>query len=227
MKIADLKVFPVGNWVFVKIETDEGVHGIGEASLSGRNTAVADTLQTHLKPLLIGRDATRIEHIWQDVFRGTFWRGGPVLQSALAGVDIALWDLNGKALGVPVYRLLGGLCRERVLLYRHIGGGPPEELAEQAQELLSEGWRVLRISPTDCPTEVFDAARATRRSVTHFEALRKHYSESQIVELTAVIATFGFLNRWNDTMATELEDEPRTFGAEHLAAHGWEPGKHV
>ena len=173
MKIADLKVFPVGNWVFVKIETDEGVHGIGEASLSGRNTAVADTLQTHLKPLLIGRDATRIEHIWQDVFRGTFWRGGPVLQSALAGVDIALWDLNGKALGVPVYRLLGGLCRERVLLYRHIGGGPPEELAEQAQELLSEGWRVLRISPTDCPTEVFDAARATRRSVTHFEALRK------------------------------------------------------
>ena len=61
----------------------------------------------------------------------------------------------------------------------------------------------------------------------HFEALRKHYSESQIVELTAVIATFGFLNRWNDTMATELEDEPRTFGAEHLAAHGWEPGKHV
>ena len=108
MKISNLKIIPVRNWVFVKIETDEGLHGIGEASLGGRNTAVIEVLQTHLKPLLVGQNATRIEHIWQDIFVGTGWRGGPVLQSALAGVDIALWDLNGKALGVPVHRLLGG-----------------------------------------------------------------------------------------------------------------------
>lgn len=108
MKITELKVFPVHNWVFVKLETDEGVYGIGEASLGGRNRAVVEALRAHLRPLLIGQDATRIEHIWQDIFRGTFWRGGPVLQSALAGIDIALWDLNGKALGVPVHRLLGG-----------------------------------------------------------------------------------------------------------------------
>lgn len=173
MKITDLKVFPVHNWVFVKIETDEGVYGIGEASLSGRNVAVVETLRTHLKPLLVGQDATRIEHVWQDIFRGTFWRGGPVLQSALAGIDIALWDLNGKALGVPVHRLLGGRCRERVLVYRHVGGVTPEELADRAKQFLSEGWKVLRISPTDDRSGVFDAARATRRSVAHFEALRR------------------------------------------------------
>lgn len=173
MKITELKVFPVHNWVFVKIETDEGVHGIGEASLGGRNRAVVEALRAHLRPLLIGQDATRIEHVWQDIFRGTFWRGGPVLQSALAGIDIALWDLNGKALGVPVHRLLGGRCRDRVLVYRHVGGATPEELADRAQRLLSEGWRVLRISPTDDRSGVFDAARATRRSIAHFEALRR------------------------------------------------------
>ena len=103
MKITELKVFPVGQFIYVKILTDEGIHGIGEASLSGRSLAVVEALE-HLKPLLLGQDATRIEYIWQDIFRGTFWRGGPVLQSALAGVDIALWDLAGKALGVPAQR---------------------------------------------------------------------------------------------------------------------------
>ena len=123
MKITDVKVFAVGEFVYVKIAAD-GLHGIGEASLSGRSLAVVGALE-HLKPLLVGQDATRIEHIWQDIFRGTFWRGGPVLQSALAGVDIALWDLAGKALGVPTYRLLGGASRDKVLLYRHSGGGSP------------------------------------------------------------------------------------------------------
>ena len=90
MKITDLKVFVVDQFVYVKIETDEGIYGVGEASLSGRSLTVVGALEHHLKPLLIGQDATRIEHIWQDIFRGTFWRGGPVLQSALAGIDIAL-----------------------------------------------------------------------------------------------------------------------------------------
>jgi mannonate dehydratase len=128
MKISDVKVFPVREFVYVKIITDEGLYGIGEASLSGRSLAVVETMG-HLKPLLLGQDATRIEYIWQDIFRGTFWRGGPVLQSALAGIDIALWDLAGKALGAPTYRLLGGAARDRVLVYRHVGGrrlAPPQ-----------------------------------------------------------------------------------------------------
>jgi len=132
VKIIDVKVFPVRQFVYVKIVTDEGISGVGEASLSGRSIAVVEALG-HLKPLLVGQDATRIEHIWQDIFRGTFWRGGPVLQSALAGIDIALWDIQGKALGVPVYRLLGGATRDKVLVYRHVGGGTPQQLAENAQ----------------------------------------------------------------------------------------------
>ncbi|MFT7693930.1 MAG: mannonate dehydratase, partial [Candidatus Latescibacterota bacterium] len=96
MKITDIRVFPVAQFVYVKIVVDEGLYGLGEASLSGRTLAVVEALNT-IKPLLIGQDATRIEFIWQDIFRGSFWRGGPVLQSALAGIDIALWDLAGKA----------------------------------------------------------------------------------------------------------------------------------
>ena len=173
MKITDLKVFPVNQFVYVKIVTDEGVHGIGEASLSGRSMAVVEALKTHLKPLLIGRDATRIEHIWQDIFRGTFWRGGPVLQSALAGIDIALWDLAGKALGVPTHRLLGGKTRDKVLVYRHVGGATPEQLVENSQRLLEEGWRVLRISPVNETQDGFNPKRAILHATAHFAALRK------------------------------------------------------
>ena len=172
MKIREMKVFPVWDFVYVKILTEDGLYGIGEASLSGRSLAVVQALE-HLKPLLVGQDATRIEHLWQDIFRGTFWRGGPVLQSALAGIDIALWDLAGKALGVPTYRLLGGAARERVLAYRHVGGQTPEALIENAQRLLGEGWRVLRTSPTDGIEGGFDPKRAIRRGIKHFAALRQ------------------------------------------------------
>ena len=177
MKITEVKVFAVGQFVYVKLETDEGLHGIGEASLSGRSLAVAGALEGHLKPVLIGQDATRIEHIWQDIFRGTFWRGGPVLQSALAGIDIALWDLAGKALGVPTYRLLGGAAREKVLVYRHVGGKTPEELIENSRRLLEEGWRVLRVSPIDSLEGDFDPKRAVLRGIEHFAALRDDVGE--------------------------------------------------
>ena len=174
MKITDVKVFPVHQFVYVKIFTDEGVYGIGEASLSGRSLAVVEALEQHIKPLLIGQDATRIEFIWQDIFRGTFWRGGPVLQSALAGVDIALWDLAGKALGVPTYRLLGGAARDKVLVYRHVGGQTPGELVENSQRLLDEGWKVLRISPIDSTVvDHCDLKVAVLRGTEHMEALRK------------------------------------------------------
>ena len=89
---------------YVIIETDEGISGLGECTLNTRQLAVAGAL-THLEPVLTGQDPTRAEHIWQDIFRGTFWRGGPVLLSALSGIDMALWDIKGKALGTPVYDL--------------------------------------------------------------------------------------------------------------------------
>ena len=200
MKISDVKVFPVGSFIYVKIITDEGLHGIGEASLSGRSGAVVETLE-HLKSLLVGQDPTRIEHLWQDIFRGTFWRGGPVLQSALAGVDIALWDLAGKALGVPTCRLLGGATRDRVLLYRHVYGQTPEELVDRARALIEEGWRVLRISPIDGVENKagggFDPGRAIRGSVAHFAGLRQAIGEE-------VEVIFEVHTRLTPTRAIEL-----------------------
>lgn len=195
MKITEVRIFPVVQFVYVKIMTDEGVYGIGEASLSGRNLAVVEALE-HIKPFLIGQDPTRIEFIWQDIFRGTFWRGGPVLQSALAGIDIALWDLNGKALGVPVYRLLGGAARDRVLVYRHTGGKTPEGGVEAGKKLLDEGWRVLRISPI-VPEENFNPKLAILNGVKHFEALRRGVGDE--VEIIFEVHT-----RLTPTRAIEL-----------------------
>ena len=197
MRITDLKVFPVQNWIFVKIVTDEGLYGIGEASLGGRGVAVIEALQQNIKPLLIGQDATRIEHIWQDIFRGTFWRGGPVLQSALAGIDIALWDLQGKALGAPVYRLLGGACRDKVLVYRHVGGPTPDALVDNAQRLLDQGYKVLRISPISGEGRIFNATSAIRRSVPYFETLRKGVGDE-------VEVIFEVHTRLTPTRAIEL-----------------------
>ena len=173
MKITAVDVYPVNQFVYIKISTDHDLYGIGEASLSGRTMAVAHAFD-HLRPLLIGQDATRIEHIWQDVFRGTFWRGGPVLQSALAGIDIALWDLAGKALGVPTYRLLGGKARDKVLVYRHVRCNDPDTMVEDGQRLLAEGYKVLRISPTDTLADGhFDPHKAVPQGAHYMEALRK------------------------------------------------------
>ena len=173
MKIAAVDVYPVRQFTYVKITTEDGLYGLGEASLSGRNMSVVHAFD-HLRPLLIGQDATRIEYIWQDIFRGTFWRGGPVLQSALAGIDIALWDLAGKALGVPTYRLLGGKARDKVLVYRHVRCNTPEQMVENGQQLLAEGYKVLRISPTDTIADGhFSPHSAVPQGTRYMEALRK------------------------------------------------------
>src|SRR5258708_27840195 len=115
MSITDIRVVvtcPGRNYVFLKSLTEEpGLSGVGDATLNGRELAVAAALTDHIVPLLIGRDPDRIEDIWQSLFRGTYWRGGPVLMTALAGIDIALWDIKGKRAGLPLYSLLGGKTR--------------------------------------------------------------------------------------------------------------------
>ena len=111
MKITAARVIvtcPGRNFVTLKIETDEGVHGIGDATLNGRELAVASYLADHVVPTLIGRDAARIEDTWQYLYRGAYWRRGPVTMSAIAAVDTALWDIKAKAAGMPLYQLLGG-----------------------------------------------------------------------------------------------------------------------
>ncbi|MBM3458060.1 MAG: galactonate dehydratase [Armatimonadetes bacterium] len=125
MKITAIRPFLMRaverNWLFVKVETDAGLYGWGEASLELKERTVAQAL-LDLEPFLLGQDPTRIEHCWQILHRHGFWRGGVVLNSALSGIDQALWDLTGKAYGVPVYKLLGGAVRDRIRLYAH--GGP-------------------------------------------------------------------------------------------------------
>jgi len=125
MKIVDARVIvcsPGRNFVTLKLETDSGFTGVGDATLNGRELAVASYLGDHVCPLLIGRDAARIEDTWQYLYKGAYWRGGPVGMTAIAAVDMALWDIKGKAAGMPVYDLLGGRSREAVLVYGHANG---------------------------------------------------------------------------------------------------------
>src|SRR5665811_846175 len=115
MKITDAKVFvcsPGRNFVTLKIYTDEGIYGLGDATLNGRELAVASYLQDHLVPCLIGRDPAQIEDIWQYFYKGAYWRRGPVTMAAIAAVDTALWDIKGKVMNAPLYQLLGGASRE-------------------------------------------------------------------------------------------------------------------
>lgn len=148
MKITDARVIvtcPGRNFVTLKIETDAGVSGLGDATLNGRELAVASYLQDHLLPALIGREADRIEDIWQYAYRGAYWRRGPVTMTAIAAVDVALWDIKAKQAGLPLYQLLGGRCREGVMVYGHANGeGIDDTLAEMAR-YLDLGYKAIRL----------------------------------------------------------------------------------
>src|SRR5215470_354188 len=125
MKITDAKVIvcsPGRNFVTLKLVTEDGVHGLGDATLNGRELAVASYLSDHVLPLLIGRDARRIEDTWQYLYQGAYWRRGPVTMCAISPVDTALWDIKAKSLNVPVYKLQGGASRESVMDYSHASG---------------------------------------------------------------------------------------------------------
>lgn len=155
MKITDVKVLitcPGRNYVLLKIETDQpGLYGWGDATLNGRELAVAAALRDHIAPLLIGRDPGRIEDTWQYLFRGTYWRGGPVLMTALAAVDLALWDIKGKVAGLPVYSLLGGPTRASAMAYRHCDGRDAQEIADNIRAAQALGFKAFR-AQVDVPS---------------------------------------------------------------------------
>jgi len=150
MKITDIKSYPawVGsrNQLIVKIETDEGIYGWGESGLSGRELAVMGAIK-HFREILIGLDPMKIGFIWQLLYRSQYFEGGRVLTAAQSAIDIALYDIAGKALGVPVYQLLGGKQRDYVPCFATTGADSVEELIENAQLLMSKGWNVIRMSP--------------------------------------------------------------------------------
>jgi mannonate dehydratase len=148
VKIVDAKLIvcsPGRNFVTLKIVTEDGVYGLGDATLNGRELAVAAYLNDHVMPLLIGRDARRIEDTWQYLYKGAYWRRGPVTMTAIAAVDTALWDIQGKVLGVPVYRLLGGAAREGVLVYGHANGTTIDETLSEVQHYRDLGYRAVRV----------------------------------------------------------------------------------
>ncbi|OAN53599.1 D-mannonate dehydratase ManD [Sphingobium sp. TCM1] len=136
---------PGRNFVTLKIETDEGVYGLGDATLNGRELSVASYLTDHVIPCLIGRDAHRIEDIWQYLYKGAYWRRGPVTMSAIAAVDTALWDIKGKVAGLPVYQLLGGASREGVMVYGHANGTTIEDTVNVALEYQRQGYKAIRL----------------------------------------------------------------------------------
>ncbi len=137
------------NWVFVKVLTDSGLHGVGEATLETRELTVQTAIQA-IERSVVGKDPHNIEAIWQELYRDTYWRGGAVLMSAMAGIEMALWDIKGKDLGVPVWQLLGGKVRDSIPCYANGWFAPaktPEEFAEKAKEAVRQGFQGLKWDP--------------------------------------------------------------------------------
>lgn len=175
-KITAVRTVTVGagwrNYVFVLLETDIGVTGLGEASLGGQTNAVVGAIRD-LEPLLIGADPFRIEHLWQQAFRHAFWRGGVTFLSALSGIEVALWDIKGKALGVPIHTFMGGLARSRVRAYANgPRGNTPEELAESAARLVERGFTALKFTPFDA-TPLLAGTRTIDAAVARVAAVRE------------------------------------------------------
>src|SRR5450432_214012 len=144
MRITDARVIvcsPGRNFVTLKVVTEDGVYGLGDATLNGRELAVASYLTDHVVPLLIGRDARRIEDIWQYLYKGAYWRRGPVTMSAISAVDTALWDIKAKSLNAPLYQLLGGASRDSVMVYGHASGTNIEKTVEAFSHFINLGYK--------------------------------------------------------------------------------------
>ena len=147
MKITEAKVIitsPGRNFVSLKIYTDEGLYGVGDATLNGRELSVASYLKDHIVPMLSGRDPHQIEDIWQFLYRGAYWRKGPVTMTAISAVDMALWDIKAKAANMPLYQLLGGKSRSGVMVYGHANGDSIEETVDEVGKFLNDGYLAVR-----------------------------------------------------------------------------------
>ena len=171
MKIIKLETFRLQpRWLLLRVETDDGFIGWGEPVVEGR-VAATQACVHELEPYLIGQDPRRIEHIWQTLYRGGFYRGGPVLTSALSGIDQALWDIKGKALGVPVYDLLGGAVREKMVVYSWIDSDTPEIAARSVKEKMAQGFTTVKMFGT-CATGWIDDRKAINDLLERVQAVR-------------------------------------------------------
>lgn len=171
MKIKSLKLFKVKpRWLFLKVETDEGISGWGEPVIEGKADSVLAAVE-EMEEYLIGRDPKQVEDIWQTLYRGGFYRGGPILSSAISGIDQALWDIKGKALGVPVYELLGGKVRDKMKVYSWIGGDRPSNTAKQAGEKFKKGFKAVKMNGTE-NNEWIETHKSVQACIERVQAIR-------------------------------------------------------
>lgn len=172
MKITSYELFQVPpRWLFLKVETDEGIAGWGEPVIEGR----AETVGTAVKELmeyLIGKDPLRIEDHWNLMYRSGFYRGGPVLMSAIAGIDQALWDIKGKYYQAPIYQLLGGACRDSIRVYSWIGGDRPSEVGQAAKEAVETGFTAIKMNGTD-ELQIIDSYEKIDQAAERIAAVRE------------------------------------------------------
>ncbi len=199
MKITGYKLYPVQpRWLFLKLTTDAGLAGWGEPVIEGR----ADTVRAAVEELmdyLVGKDPMRIEDHWQTLYRGGFYRGGPVLMSAIAGIDQALWDIKGKALQAPVYDLLGGCCRDSLKVYCWIGGDRPGDIRAAAREKFDQGYRAVKMNGTE-EMHYIDSFAKVQAVVDRVAAIREELG----MEMDVAV---DFHGRVHKTMAKVLAKE--------------------
>jgi len=180
MKITDAKVFvcsPGRNFVTLKIYTDDGVYGLGDCTLNGRELSVASYLTDHVIPCIIGRDPFQTEDIWQYLYRGAYWRKGPVTMSAIAAVDVALWDIKAKALNTPLYNLLGGLSRTGVMVYGHANGHEIEETVREVGRYREQGYLAVR---AQCGVPGLESTYGVSRDKMFYEPAEKGLAPENI-----------------------------------------------
>lgn len=219
MKITAITTFLVPpRWLFVRIDTDAGISGWGEPIVEGRAHTVAAAVD-ELSDYLIGKDPRHIEDHWNVLYRGGFYRGGPILMSALAGIDQALWDIHGKALGVPVHTLLGGPVRDRIRVYSWIGGDRPADTARAASEAVARGFTAVKMNATE-EVQFVDSHDKVTRVLENVQAVRDAVGRD-------VGLAVDFHGRVHKPMAKVLMRELEPFGlmfieepvlSEHLEA---------
>jgi galactonate dehydratase len=180
LRITDLKTFVVyaeeKNYVFVKIYTDQGLTGLGEGSVTSKALTMAAAIEEH-KRYLVGRDPTDIEMHWQAMFRWPRWRGGPILNSAISAVEIALWDILGQALGQPIWHLIGGRARNKVLMYVHAGGNSPQDYAQKWLHVKEQGWTGCKAAFITTDGDVIDPVRSVSEGIANLKAVREAVGE--------------------------------------------------
>jgi galactonate dehydratase len=177
MKVTKFRTYRVApRWMFLKVETDEGVTGWGEPVIEGRARSV-ETAVHELSDLVVGRDPARINDLWQTMYRGGFYRGGPILMSALAGIDQALWDIKGKVLGAPVWQLLGGLVRDRIKVYSWVGGDRPQQVVDDIRRLQQVGFDTFKLNGCE-QMQTVDSHRAIDRAVAVVAEVRDALGDS-------------------------------------------------